>query len=508
MSKSSIIHLRNLIVFFLIAIIATAGAEAVFSRNKQVTSDKVPPHNGKTIYLQMEATPLDDVLLSKTNAHNLAKKINISSVLRNPDNYPLVNHLSEKTQIDDALNIVVIGDSFVWGANSLNRNELFWRVLENKLRKEGVRANVFGVAATGANAYEELEWLCSSSLVNELNPDLVIFGYVYNDAEYSDITISTETDFEQIFVPEFFSERFPNLSSLIVSKIAINNMYSNKYSSNEYVALDGAPPILKGRFYEKYKTDFCKKLDDYAKNADFPVCIMTLPPLPNSDMVEELFKPLKNLYKSYKNVIYYNCVNEFNRFASKEHSKNYSVNSEDFHPGSATNKFYADYIMDFIRKDFPHLLKNNTGFEAKKEIIINEWLPYDISLKSTSKNSYTFRYPSADEKHTIHGIEFDDSYFLTYPLGKEHIRLNFADSINISGINAQGEYKNLQLYYTCINKELGYDDHSIYEFTTDGGDAFSVSPDIEITSVLVSAEFDAEANRNITLSFVENGGEK
>lgn len=284
-------------------------------------------------------------------------------------------------------------------------------------------------------------------------------------------------------------------------------MYDNKFSDKDFVTINGVP-LLTGGFLKEYKENFCEKLDSYAADVDFPICVMTLPNHPHNDMTKALFKPLHKLYRSYENIVFYDCLAEFNRFASKKHSENYYVNPDDGHPGSATNKFYADYIMDFIRKDFPHLLKNNKGFEAKKEIIINEWLPYDISLKKTSENSYTFRYPSADEKHTIHGIEFDDSYFLTYPLGKEHIRLNFADSINISGINAQGEYNNLQLYYTCINKELGYDDHSIYEFTTDGGDAFSVSPDIEITSVLVSAEFDAEANRNITLSFVENGGEK
>lgn len=502
MKNSVAIHIRNLTVYLLVILFATVGAEAVLTP-KSDSNDSSLTHKSKTLLLQMESSPLDHILMSSTNVTNvnsmLADTSTSSPRKLTSSGYPLLKNLTS-SKLDNAFNIVVIGDSFVWGACSLNRNELFWRVLENNLRDNGINANVYGVGATGANAYEELSWLCNSTLVEDLDPDLVIFGYVYNDAEYVDDIPSVKRNNNEIlsFFPDSLVERFPNLSSLLVSKIVAETIYSDKYSDAEYLSVNGSPPILKGRFYEKYKNDFCKKLDSFAENADFPICVMTLPPTPNNKTTEELFKPLRKLYASCKNINYYNSVNEFNRFASKKHKENYSVNPDDFHPGSSTHRFYADYIMDFIQKDFPHLLTQNQGYENKHEININEWLPYDISFQKKSDNVYTFTYPVENAEHIIHGVKYNDGYYLTYPLGEKHIRFNFAEPIRISEITMEGAYKHIKLYYTCVNEKLRYDDNSVYEFTTEKN-KFTVSSDVRITSVLVSAQFDEQSDRNITM---------
>lgn len=499
MKNSIAIHFRNLTIYLLVIIFATVGVEAILTP-KNNSDDCPATHNSKTLLLQMESSSLEHILMSSTNVTNANNRLpdNSPTLKMTSSGYPLLKNLT-LSELDDALNIVVIGDSFVWGAQSLNRNELFWRVLENTLRDDGIKANVYGVGATGANAYEELSWLCDSTLVEDLQPDLVIFGYVYNDAEYADFISFSDSDYNNLLdLPDFFTNRFPNISSQLISKIATSSIYNDKYSNVEYLPISGAPPLLKDRFYEKYKNDFCEKLDSFAKTADFPICIMTLPPTPNNNTTEALFKPLKNLYASYDNIYYYNSVNAFNRFASKKHQKNYSVNPDDFHPGSATHRFYADYIIDFIRKDFPHLLKNNKGYENKNEIIINEWLPYDISFQKKSSSVYSLTYPVEDSKHTIHGIPYEDGYYLTYPLGKNHIRFNFAEPTKINSIIVEGNCESLKLYYTCINEKLGYDDNSIYEFTAENNN-FTVSTDVRITSVLVSAQFDAHADRNLTM---------
>lgn len=323
MKNSIAIHFRNLTIYLLVIIFATVGAEAVLAQ-KNSGYDYPATHNTKTLLLQMESSPLDHILMTSTNVTNVNSMLpeNSPTLTMTSSGYPLLKNLTS-AELDDALNIVVIGDSFVWGAQSLNRNELFWRVLENTLRDNGIKANVYGVGATGANAYEELSWLCDSTLVEDLDPDLVIFGYVYNDAEYATGISSDDLNYNKTFLslPDFFTNNFPNISSSFSSKIAANSMYNDEYSDIEYFPVDGAPPILKGRFYEKYEKDFCQKLDSFAENADFPICVMTLPPTPANSTTEALFKPLKNLYASYKNIYYYNSINEFNRFASKKHEK-------------------------------------------------------------------------------------------------------------------------------------------------------------------------------------------
>lgn len=209
--------------FFLVAIIATAGAEAILSAQKDVSSEEYiseeQVHKIKTALLQWEATPLKTILTSEINVNEFSSRLPSNAIpQKKSDDYPLIDSLSV-TKLDNALNIVIISDSFGWGVYSQNRNEIFWRVLENNLRKDGIKANVYGVAATGANAYEELGWLCNTTLIKDLNPDLVIFGYVFNDAEYVDKIQDTPLNINPPSLPNFFVSRFPNISDMIASKV-------------------------------------------------------------------------------------------------------------------------------------------------------------------------------------------------------------------------------------------------------------------------------------------------
>lgn len=145
------------------------------------------------------------------------------------------------------------------------------------------------------------------------------------------------------------------------------------------------------------------------------------------------------------------------------------------------------------------MLKDNKGYESNREIILNEWLPFGISLEKSSDNVYSFTYPVEDSEHIIHGVTYSEGYYLTYPLGENHIRFNFAEPIKINGITVEGNCENLKLYYTCMNEKLGYDDNSIYEFTA-GNNTFTVSSEVRITSVLVSAQFDEQADRKLTMT--------
>lgn len=424
--------------------------------------------------------------------------------------YPLMDELTKETIIDDALNIVVIGDSFVWGSSSLNKNELFWRVLENDLRKDGIRANVIAVAATGANAYEELSWLTDYSLVEDLDPDIIIFGYVYNDPDDSVPINPTVVDWDKTFpLLSKMSKLLPNISTYIQNSIATKTMYTDKYTDNDFLPVDGTPIVLKGEAYQKYKTQFAEKLDAFAATVDVPVAVVTLPTLPDNDMLKALYEPLENLYAGCENVLYYNSVEDFDKFASPEHKANYSVNAVDFHPGSATNKFYADYIRAFIENDFPGLTESHEGYTPTDDIIVNDYLPYGILPEKVhedaSEAEYRILYPDTSESYVIHDIEVYP-YYLISPLGKEHVKLSFADSIDINEIVTAGDYESIELYYTCIDSRLGYDDHSIFAFEKTSENTYSADADEKITSIIISAVFDEDADRNIDIRFMKNGG--
>jgi len=501
------ISLRNLLVAFLIISLVLFSTETILSlkNRKNDTYHSVLGEKQNVLLMQFEHLAVDKIFMSATNVYNATAfdGINVKPELKS--GYPLINHLTDETKIEDAFNIVVISDSFGFGAYSLNRNELFWRLLENDFRAEGKKVNVFGVGATGANAYEELSWLTDSSLIEDLDPDFVIFGYVYNDSDDSIVMEGEEVNWEEeLPVLSLFKKIFPNIYNGIIQRITAKTMYNDKYKNSEYVNYDCAPPILKGRFYEKYKTDFVEKLDSFAGTVDFQVAVVTLPTVPDNLMLEKLYEPLDELYASCKNIRYYNSADSFSDFASLKHSKNYSVNVADFHPGSATNRFYADYIKAFIQEDYPELAATIPENHKKTEkVIINEYLPYNIYLNKVYENAesveFELEYPLISEYHSFIGLKIKP--YLVNPLGKEHIKLSFAVPTALFDVKISGEFSRADVYYTCVNQKLNYDDHDVHQTKKSEDGAFLFEEDKKITSVLISADFGEKASRKITLTF-------
>ena len=89
------------------------------------------------------------------------------------------------------------------------------------------------------------------------------------------------------------------------------------------------------------------------------------------------------------------------------------------------------------------------------------------------------------------------------PLGKQHIKLSFLSEINISQVKAEGQYEEIELYYTRINEKLRYDDHKIFDFVRSEGDSFSVAKEENVTSLLISAEFLQGKDRTITITLTK-----
>ena len=510
MKKGALIPLRNLAIAILALALVLVCVETAFTINSRKSEQdiSVANENQNIQLLQSERSLADGTLfMASINAHSVSQNYgNLEAIPESQNGYPFLD-INNRLDNDDAFNIVVIGDSFVWGASTLNRNELFWRLLENDFRKEGKNVNVFGVGMSAANAYEELSWLTDSSLVEDLEPDLVVFGYVYNDPDDSLVIPESKVDWDkELHLLAPVKKLFPKSYNALVESIAAKSMYTDKYSDVEYVNYGGAPPVLKGRFYEKYKTDFVEKLDAYAATVDFPISVVTLPTLPNNSTLERLYEPLDELYAQCENVSFYNSIKAYNRFASFRHNGNYQVNSADFHPGSATNRFYADYIKAFVEKEFGEDITDLPADYSFGTVEINDYLPYGVSPQKIYEDSetvkYEITYPSMSAPYDMFGIKIYD-YYLLNPLGKPHIKLSFSDEVSLSQIRTEGQYSNIELYYTCINDKLRYDDHSVFDFVRSDSDVFAVDKDKKVTSVLIRADFLQDKDRTITLTLTK-----
>ena len=90
----------------------------------------------------------------------------------------------ERIKPDGTFRILVLGDSFTFGAGVKFKEQLYPALLEQKLNDSSLNARHFEVINTGLKGLstaDEIRYLLESGL--ELKPDLIIVGHVLNDAE-------------------------------------------------------------------------------------------------------------------------------------------------------------------------------------------------------------------------------------------------------------------------------------------------------------------------------------
>ena len=127
--------LKNLIIALTMCVVALLILEmclAVKNREPENYNDMCE-ENAKNIILQLESTSLEKFLTSGTNVVNASSYETLEVEPTFSYCYPLIDITSE-TVIEDAFNIVVLGDSFVWGAYSTNRNEAFINRITEELK--------------------------------------------------------------------------------------------------------------------------------------------------------------------------------------------------------------------------------------------------------------------------------------------------------------------------------------------------------------------------------------
>ncbi|MBQ6162894.1 MAG: SGNH/GDSL hydrolase family protein [Clostridia bacterium] len=450
-----------------------------------------------------------------TDAQNTADPRTLAAAAQTdlPD-YPLISYMQREEPYDDeTVNIAVLGDSFVWGESSLNRNEIFWRLLETSLRDQGYNVRVFGVGYTGANSYDELDWLTDTSLIEDLRPDLVIIAYFYNDPDIglAGTGAVKNATTSQNFVPDGRASGFiralskltPNIAGRLANYVTAVSMYSSEES---FVPIYGVPPVLKGQVYENYKQNFIEPLDAFAAQSDLPIVMMTLPLYRGKVLQRALFRPLHKLCAGTENITLYDSLNDFYaKFASPKHSANYSINIADGHPGSAIQYFYAQYAERFLKKDFSDLLGPADGQKLSRPTpVVNEALPGraapECVRRSGNETEWVFNYPSKTKDYSFGDYVFS-RYYLTLPLEKDFVALSFDRPVDLSQISLWGDNAdNIEIYYRCVNEALSYDDHTVRPFGTKNGDTWTDDTQDRVTTLFIHADCKNDDGARLTMT--------
>lgn len=427
--------------------------------------------------------------------------------------YPLVLKKSETIQEkkEDEKRILVVGDSYVWGYAGTNLNYTWWKQLQQKLKKEGYNnITVYGAGTWGLSTEDELNKIIyNNEIMDKIDPDLVIFGYVLNDSEMKDEngkpTIAAPESWEYSkrnpranFFPRYFYNVYQE------TRDRVYNITNNKTILKIFGKIYGyrcdivQEMITSGENYKNY--------DKVLKNVDLAMKERKIPYFfyycDNMDEVvpNRSNKKIEKLMKK-NNIPYYNNKKEANDYYNTIINKynlthdNLKINPVDTHPGTIKTNFFSDDVLKYLHQNYSNLFTEKENFVSY--ININDSMPY-LNINKIDDNKYEFEYPISETKRTL------NSNFLYYPIKRNYVKLNLEYPVDVEKVIISGDnLKNVELYVNKIDENVGFDiDVASQKLTKIKKENNEFIINKRISSLNISAEFYDQGNRNISIEFL------
>ncbi len=439
--------------------------------------------------------------------------INSERLYVNKKIYPLVSVSTLQPKAGATKRVLVLGDSFVFGYGLTNMNQVWWKLLETELQEKGYNCEVYGVGFTGASTQEQLQWLTKTTMIADIQPDIILMDYVVNDP-FIMINGNTSPPWYALFSErlglDFFNKPahlVPNIEFFMNHKLAervsfSENRFNNAQDGYQYFyAINKA---LEPAYLSQYKTNVIDPLGEFAAKADMPVILMTTPENPSVEFFESKYKPVLPLFEQ-AGISTYNSLYEYEKsYSAEKYSNYYAINPADSHPGPVGSLFFAQYAANLLEANYSDILGAKAERSQAPDHTINDYLPASIHLRSEIKDnltgSYTFTYPADD----------DQTPFLVLPLREPYIKLNFRKPIQIDSLSLRGSsLKSATLYYNSINDELGFDDQVAHKMGKKSGSEcmWDNTADALVTSILIHADIagGSAGEMQLTVSLAEGG---
>jgi lysophospholipase L1-like esterase len=340
--------------------------------------------------------------------------------------------------------ILVIGDSFVWGDGSVNANEIWWRQLQRELERRGYR-NIEVVAAgwNGASTQDELNWLRERKLLEQAQPDLVIFGYVTNDA---DVRRPDGTYYVKQIGRDVKAYKSTPLSRL--SQIAPNLAYQlqllrarkwEQTRGDAYPYAQWEMKLLESPNLDAYG-EVLKQVEAFFAAERMPLFFVALPNFPSSTF-EPRYRPVAPLFQQ-AGLTFHNLLDDFIREFPSDTVPllKWGVNPVNGHPGPTSTRFYARKTADILERDYPSVLGQAAQHPAPLRAEINDWMPPASKVQRVGPTDWQLVYP------------VDEALMPVAPLGKRHVVLSFEQPVAIRSVHLEGErLQEAELYSTVVD---------------------------------------------------------
>ncbi|MBR4618229.1 MAG: SGNH/GDSL hydrolase family protein [Bacilli bacterium] len=355
--------------------------------------------------------------------------------------------------------IFVVGDSFIWGYGYSNLNHTWWKQLDRILKEKGYNdVEVVAAGIPGYNTKMEVEnILKNKEIMEEVDPDLIIIGFVENDIQIYNkdrqdlLKIRDNNDLfsesNNIFI-KAFKKIYPSLYIKVSQAIATKGSDITWLNKKGYVNYQSwLKELTKNPWKKMYEKEALEPLKNYIKEeSDIP--IFTIPTLTfpsHSDIIDYM----KKEWEKYE-IPYYDATDDYIKaFPNSTYDiREWGINPGDTHPAVKTTNFYGNWVFNLLEKEYPNIIGKHYN-TSKLPLEINDWTPYSLKPALIKDNEYEIIYPKENEKNS----------FLYLPIRKHYVKLNLKFATNIKSIKINGDNINsIELYTNSINHKLGWDD--------------------------------------------------
>jgi hypothetical protein len=283
-------------------------------------------------------------------------------------------------------NILVVGDSFVAGFNTIDDNRIFHQIFVDKVR-EYYGDDYFNVVSAGGAGWGFYDYVLNAiNLIKYIDTDYLVIGFLPNDADNADISIlrgrynngleyinciNGREWFSKLFLISY--NKFPNSSREIIKRYC--DRYLKINDINRTLDREEGMSLFK---------ESLLNLKNFSKKNGFEVIFMPLNPMENSGITRD-----ESIYELISESGFDIISSKNSDLIVREKNKKGWVNPVDWHPSVGLSYAYA---MDMYRYFVDRFGIEENGADSKKDYIYGkgyEMLNY-ISLIKPNDFNYKF----------------------------------------------------------------------------------------------------------------------
>lgn len=392
--------------------------------------------------------------------------------------------------------ILVVGDSFVWGDGYANMNDIWWRQLERELRWRGYeQVEVMAIGRNGASTRQQLDHLRNA--LPRYRPDLVIWGYVTNDADEGLVKQFNYARLEKDRVVKFHDRHEGGVVTRLnfqLERLRREKLLAKLPGEKRgYEYHEWEQRLLEGPNFAAYQ----KTLDEVAafmRETQTPYFFLSLPNAPNQANFEKLYAPVKPIFAE-AGIEFRDTLGDFVAAypADEPNDLGLGITPANGHPGVVATRFFAAEAADVLEAKYASVLGPRTTPVRSSVPFVNDWMPAQLTVQDNAPGQFRFQYPT------------DPAKMLRMPIEQRHVQLHLALPSDLRALRLRGaDLASAQLFVTHVDPQTGIDSGATTAQPPQRGDALDWplgDAGRLVNTVRVVAEFDGD-DRSLTLDLV------